>query len=177
MLWTTLLFQHQSWQRIIQPAQIVSENFIEKLLLLFAQPFSPLLFFSCFHEICPVSFSHLFKLFFLPLERLFFNGLWYLPVVSLYPKKEVIQCSKRRFNIQLSQYLIGVILSRLHNWPYTLLVRMNLLIPLGRDHWIPQIHYFKYSSNTPPKNPSHSLWIIAARGIRTFGKTSNPSPD
>lgn len=65
------------------------------------------------------------------------------------PKKEVIQGSKRRFNVHLSQYLIGVILRRLHNWPYLLLVRMSLLIPLGRDHWIPQSHYFKNISISP----------------------------
>ena len=62
------------------------------------------------------------------------------------PKKEVIQDSKSRFNFYLSQYLIGVLLRRLHNWPYALLVRMNLLIPLGRDHWIPQSHYIGHTT-------------------------------
>lgn len=65
------------------------------------------------------------------------------------PKKNLIQDSRRKFNGYLLQYLIGVLIRRFHNKPYTLLVQLNVLNPLGRDHWIPQSHYLKYFSTRP----------------------------
>lgn len=65
------------------------------------------------------------------------------------------QGSRRKFNNNLRQYLISVFLRRLHNKLYTLLVQLNFLNPVPRDHWIPQSHYLKYFSAE-----SHKIKVV-----------------